>query len=120
MYSPIAINEDVPHSVRVLIGTVSDLYLVDVHAMLRLPRHDMGITAACNFTISSALTNFISGISVTLFEPPPARQNTGRKFRDLVAAFYPWDREPASGVRDPREGAQCSCTRPFEIHLHTH
>jgi hypothetical protein len=110
MYRPIAIDASVPHAARLFITRVSDLYLVDVHAMLRLPRPEVDITPGCNFTISSALTNFISGISVTLFEPPPDRQHTARKFRDLVAAFYPWDREPPGAITDPQEGAQCLYT----------
>jgi hypothetical protein len=105
MYRPITIDAGTPHAVRVLMDRVSNLYLVDVHAMLRLPRHEVGITEACNFTISSALMNFISGVSVTLFEPPADGQNTGRKFRDLATALYPWDSEPAGAINNPQEGA---------------
>jgi hypothetical protein len=78
---------------------------MDVHAMLRLPRPDVGITQACNFTIASALMNFISGISVTLFEPPADRRDTGRKFKEVVTAFYPWDSEPATGITNAEQGA---------------
>lgn len=105
MYRSAAVNDATPHSARVLVARVSDLFLMDVHAMLRLPRPDVGITQACNFTIASALMNFISGVSVTLFEPPADRRDTGRKFRDVVTAFYPWDAEPAGGITNAQEGA---------------
>src|SRR5436853_3444854 len=81
MYRTAMVDGATPHSARVLVARVSDLFLMDVHAMLRLPRGDVGITQACNFTIASTLMNFISGVSVTLFEPPADRQGTGRKFR---------------------------------------
>jgi hypothetical protein len=100
------IDPNTPHSVRVLIDRVSNMYLMDVHAMLRLPRPEVQITEACNFTISSALMNFVSGISVTVFEPPAARQRTGQKFKGLLRNFYPWDTEPAGAINDPQDGAE--------------
>jgi hypothetical protein len=105
VYRSAIVDPATPHSARVLVARVSDLFLMDVHAMLRLPQPDVGITEACNFTIASALMNFISGVSVTLFEPPADRRNTGRKFRDVVTAFYPWNAEPLSGITNPQQGA---------------
>jgi len=79
---------------------------MDVHAMLRLPRPEVQITEACNFTISSALMNFVSGVSVTVFEPPATRKRTGLKFQGLLQNFYPWDAEPAGAINNPQEGAE--------------
>jgi hypothetical protein len=106
MYRPLSIDANTPPTVRDFIAQVCDLFLLDVHSMLRLPRPEVGITAGCNFTIAAALTNVISGISVTLFEPPADRRETGRKFVDLAAHFFPWDTEPPEGLRDPREASE--------------
>jgi hypothetical protein len=101
----VIIDAAAPRATRVLVERISNLFLMDVHAMLRLPRPEVAISQACNFTISSALMNFVSGISVTLFEPPADGRNTGRKFRDLVTAFYPWDTEPLNAINRTGEGA---------------
>jgi hypothetical protein len=55
MYRTVMVDGAMPHSARVLVERVSDLFLMDVHAMLRLPRADVGITQACNFTIQCDL-----------------------------------------------------------------
>jgi hypothetical protein len=57
---------------------VFDLYLGDVHAMLRIPRPEVEISEGCNFAISAALMNAISGVSLALYEPPANRSESRR------------------------------------------
>ena len=106
MYEPTIIATDTPRKVTTLVRRVYDLHLQDVHAMLRLPRPEANIAEGCNFAICAVLMNIIGGASVVLYEPPPNRQETGRKFKDVVSDFYPWDTEPATGVTAPDEGAE--------------
>ena len=106
MYRPIPCEPNTPQAVRVLIEQVSSLFLMDVHAMLRLPCPEVGITQACNFAIASTLMNFISGVSVTLYSPPPNSGKSGRKFQGTLEGFYPWDTEPAGAITNPRKGAE--------------
>jgi hypothetical protein len=105
MYHPIAFDPATPRSVRAFIASVCDVYLADVHAMLRLPNVDAQITQACNFAITACLMNAISGASIVLYEPPPNRQDTGRKFRETLENFYPWNREPHDCIRNAADGA---------------
>jgi hypothetical protein len=106
MFHPATVDAATPHVVRIFIRQVMDLYLCDVHAMLRLPRPEVGITEGCNFTVVAVLMNMVSGLSVVLYEPPPNRQAAGRKFRETAAGFYPWDVEPAGAINDPEKGAE--------------
>jgi len=95
-----------PRAVRAFISQVMDVYLADVHAMLRLPRPEVAITESCNFSIVAVLMNVISGVSVVLYEPPPNRQATGRKFLETARGFCPWNTEPVGAINNPDEGAQ--------------
>lgn len=74
--------------------------------MLRLPRPEVNIMEACNFSIVAVLMNAISGVSVVLYEPPANRQATGRKFIETVREFYPWDAEPLGTLNNAGEGAE--------------
>jgi hypothetical protein len=105
MFYPTAVHTGTPHAVRTFIRQVLDLYLGDVHAMLRLPRPDVQIAQGCNFAISAVLMNVISGGSVVLYEPPATRKEAGRKFRETAREFYPWDTEPVGAINNPEEGA---------------
>lgn len=106
MFRPTIVDDGTPHAVRTFIRQVFDVYLRDVHAMLRLPRPEVQITEGCNFAISAVLMNVISGVSVVLYEPPATRQHTARKFKDTARDFYPWNTEPMGAVDNQREGAE--------------
>ena len=106
MFHPTTINPATPPAVRAFIRQVTDVYLADIHAMLRLPRPEVNITEACNFSIVAVLMNAISGVSVVLYEPPPNRQATGRKFMETVREFYPWDTEPLGALNNAGEAAE--------------
>lgn len=106
MYRPIVLDAATPRSVRAFTASVCDVYLADVHAMLRLPSVDAQITQTCNFAITACLMNAISGASVVLYEPPPNGQQTGRKFKETLENFYPWNLEPRDCVRSAADGAK--------------
>ena len=50
--------------------------------------------------------NVISGVSVTLYEPPFEPNTSGKKFKATLVDFYPWDTEPDGALNDPEEGAR--------------
>jgi hypothetical protein len=106
MFQPTIVHPKTPTAVRAFVGQVMDLYFTDVHAMLRLPRPEVDISQACNFAIAAVLMNVISGISTVLYALPPSRKDTGRKFQQALRDFFPWDAEPAYGVRDPDQGGK--------------
>lgn len=70
---PTTVDAATPRAVRAFISQVMDVYLADIHAMLRLPRPEVNITEGCNFSIVAVLMNVISGVSVVLYEPPANR-----------------------------------------------
>src|SRR5262245_46635926 len=106
MFHPTVIAGNTPPAVHVFVSRVSDTYLADVHAMLRLPRPEVDITEGCNFSIVAVLMNVVSGASVGLYAPPPNRKETGRKFKETLRTFYPWNTEPAGAINNPDEGAE--------------
>jgi hypothetical protein len=95
MYLPVVVAPNTPAVVRQVLAQTCDLYLHDVHAMLRLPFPSTGITVACNFSAAAVLMNIVSGISATLYEPGNQARQAGSKFRGVLRDFYPWDLEPA-------------------------
>jgi len=71
----------------------------DVGAMLRLSMQAHGLTNGCNFASASVICNLLSGVSVTIFQPPVTQRpdrhgrmqtiGSGEAFREFVKAFYP-------------------------------
>lgn len=78
----------------------------DVRSMIRLPLPALKLNGACNFAVSSVLCNLISGLSVSLYQPQPAKKKNkrgkwewigaGEAFKKLLEAFYPCDPSPKS------------------------
>jgi len=63
----------------------------DVRGMMKLPLPGVGIRAGCNFAAAAILCNLISGISVVLYTPRDPNARSGKKFRELLKEFYPWE-----------------------------
>ncbi len=101
-YRIVSVPAHVPPRVTALVRRLEDHYLRDVHCMLRLPIPDDGLTAGCNFAITQTLTSAIGGLSTTLYEHSGG---SGRRFKDLLVAYYPWDLEPTQTVT-PKQGAE--------------
>ena len=104
-YTRLAIAPTTPTKVEAFIRDTADLFIADVHAMLRLPLPEQHIAEACNFTIASTLLGFISGTSVVLYDPRQ-RNQPGPLFKEAVENAYPWDTEPATGVQNGAAAAR--------------
>lgn len=63
----------------------------DVRGMMKLPLPQVGIGAGCNFAVVATLCNLISGISVVLYTPKGPNGGSGKKFKELLEEFYPWE-----------------------------
>lgn len=63
----------------------------DVRGMMKLPISEAGIEAGCNFAAAATLCNLISGISVILYTPKNPKSGSGKKFKELLEEFYPWE-----------------------------
>jgi hypothetical protein len=93
-YLPIQIAPDVDGSIRRLVEGRVDLYLRDVHAMLRLPLPGAGIDAGCNFTIAGTLCAVAAGLSRVFV---PGIRWAGEAFRNVLVE-YPYADEPAGAI----------------------
>jgi hypothetical protein len=87
MFQPTIVHSETPNAVGTFVSQKMDLYFADVHAMLRLPRPEVGITQACNFALAAVLVNVISDVSTVLYAPPPNRKNTGKNFQQALRDF---------------------------------
>jgi hypothetical protein len=99
MYQPLTINQHTPAGVRRLIQHL-DMLLGDVHAMLRLPRQEDGLTHGCNFAAATVLLEIIGGVSSTLFQHDG---RSGDKYKTLLRTYYPW---AAQGCCDPASASK--------------
>jgi hypothetical protein len=63
----------------------------DIRGMLKLPLPEVGIKAGCNFSAAAMLCNLISGISVVLYTPKNKNIGSGKRFRELLKEYYPWE-----------------------------
>ena len=101
-YKPLELDPATPTRVKQVVASLENHYFADVHTMLKLPRPERKLTAGCNFTIAQVLAAAISGLSVTLYAHSGAK---GKRFQSLLVDYFPWSREPASGVT-PQRGAE--------------
>lgn len=96
-YRCLQLSPSTPMVVRDFITrTIEELCFSDVHAMLRLPLPENGITAGQNFAITQVLMAVISGVSITLYDNVGG---SGPLFMDVVEKFFPWDEEPSNDVK---------------------
>lgn len=101
-YKRLELDPATPTHVRQVISSLENHYFSDVHTMLKLPRPDRRLTAGCNFAIAQVLAAAISGLSVTLYTHSGGK---GKRFQSLLVDYFPWSREPTSGVT-PQGGAE--------------
>ena len=95
-YRCLQLSPSTPMVVRDFVTrTIEDLCFSDVHAMLRLPLPDNGITAGQNFAITQLLMAVVSGVSITLYDNVGG---SGPLFMGVVEKFFPWDEEPSNDV----------------------
>jgi len=104
-YRQLVLDPHTPARALNLIHRIEDHYFQDVRAMFRLPAPELGITAGCNFAIAQTLLAVVSGVSVTLFEHGGSK-GKGRRFKDLLVAYYPWEDEPTAERQDREHASQ--------------
>ena len=102
-YQPLRIDPRSPKTVREFIRDHLDMQFHDVHCLLRLPLKGKGLDAGCNFAAAGFLLSVIAGLSTALFKQTGF---DGDRFKELLEKYYPWDLEPAEGVRKPEEGSK--------------
>jgi hypothetical protein len=104
-------------NLRNLLARQVDMLFVDVRTLVRLPmgglagcigtplRLLVGDLAGSNLTAGASLLNLIAGSSVCFFQASMTGLTTpgdrGRRFIDLLTAFYPWAGEVPAGVNGP-------------------
>jgi hypothetical protein len=101
-YRKVHVPSNTPPRVKALVRNLENLYLRDVHCMLRLPEPDYGLTAGCNFAITQVLTGAISGMSTTLYMHSGG---SGSRFKNLLVDYYPWDLEFPQSIA-PKQAAE--------------
>src|SRR5689334_13106450 len=95
-YTKLPIPDHVGPGVRWVVREALDSRLSDVHALLRLPLPDLGITATGHFTIVDTLLECIEGVSAVLF---PRTGNSSDAFLECVKRHYSVEgNEPQSGL----------------------
>jgi hypothetical protein len=90
-------------NVRSFLERHVSMQLGDVREMLRLPLPALNMTHACNFAAAGTLCGFISGISISIYQPVTTTEmkkrncimqkawvGTGYAFKQLLKDFYPW------------------------------
>jgi len=77
------INENIPDAVKDFIRVYVERQFSDARSMMML-KH------CCNFAITALLVNLISGMSTVFYDQ---RGDSGRRFKNLLREFYPWEPE---------------------------
>lgn len=75
-----------------------ELYLIDVHHMLRLPLKEKGIGGGCNFSAAHTLLAAVGGVSTMLYNQ--RKGPYGEPFKGVLRDFYPWDAEQGGPPAD--------------------
>jgi hypothetical protein len=94
-YTKLVIPDHIGPCVRWVVRETLDPRLSDVHALLRLPLPDLGITAAGHFTIADTLFECIEGVSAVLF---PRTGNASETFLECVKCHYSVEGNEPSGA----------------------
>ncbi len=81
-----------------LVRNLLELYLVDLHHMLRLPLKEKGIKGGCNFSAAHTLLAAVSGVSTTLYKQRKGPYEA--PFKGALRDFYPWDAEEGAPLGD--------------------
>ena len=70
-----------------------DPLLEEVHEIFKVTvRSGKDWNQGCNFTVTMALLNVVSGISVALYDHPPDTRS-GAKFKKSLELHFPWEEE---------------------------
>jgi hypothetical protein len=98
MYIPVALPAGIHNAVRQQIRNRVDPLLTDVHAMLRLPiEADPGLDGGCNLSAALVLLSVVAGLSAEVYRNDRLHRvdQSGNRFRKVLADYYPWNEEAA-------------------------
>ena len=99
-YVPLALSDSLPESVDTLIRKGVEPLLQDVRWMLataiRRPR-EFGPPRQLQIPIALMLLATVDGVSKQLFRPEE-NMGGGKKFKECLNRFFPWDIDPPTGV----------------------
>jgi hypothetical protein len=98
-YVPLDLPTPLPTYVELVIRGPVEGYLHDVHWMLAttLPSRPDGPGRQLQNPIALTLLAIVAGVSTELYQPPEGA-DTGRRFKDCLVEFFPWDVDPPTGV----------------------
>jgi hypothetical protein len=84
VYIPIELGPETAGRLARFVAERVDLYLADVHAMLRLPLREAGIEAGCNFAIAQALLSALAGLARL---SQPQEYGTGAALKQVLGLY---------------------------------
>ena len=101
-YVPLDLPTSLPTPVEQVIRGPVENYLHDVHWMLAttLPGGD-GPGRQLQNPIAMTLLAVVAGVSTELYQAPQGT-GTGRRFKDCLIDFFPWDIDPPQGVSNEK------------------
>jgi hypothetical protein len=94
-YTQIVLPDHIGPCVRWVVRRGLDPRLSDVHALLRLPLPELGITGTGHFTIAATLFECIEGVSAVLF---PRTGNPSKTFLECMMGHYGVEGNEPSGA----------------------
>lgn len=85
-------------NLRRLLENQVDMQFADLRTLFRLPLPREGLEGGGNFAAATVLFNIIAGASVCFYDASEQgltdRQDRGRRFKEVLKNFYPWQGEP--------------------------
>lgn len=94
-YKPLTQVASTPPLVNQLIRNLEKNCFSNIHTLLALPVLNVTGAKNRNFAITQLIVAAISGISVTLYAH---NGSSGKRFKNLLIEYFPWDEEPDNGV----------------------
>ena len=99
-YVPLTLPDKLPESVDWAIRKVVEPLLEDIHWMLASPTGRPGKSGPprqLQLPIALLLLATVEGVSTKLFQPAK-EMGVGKRFKECLIRYYPWDIDPPTGV----------------------
>jgi hypothetical protein len=90
-YHPLNPAPNTPDPVKIFLRDHVDMQFHDVHVLLRLPMHEQGLDAGCNFAAANVLLALIGGMSRVLYKTK--LRGDENHFKGVLKDYYPWGDE---------------------------
>lgn len=101
-YVPLTLPDDLPTGVHRVIRGTTERFLEDIHWMLATAHPERGPKHQFQRPSAVALLAIVAGISRLPFKDD---RQSGKRFKDCLNRFFPWDVDPPDGV-SPIEAAE--------------